>query len=285
MAGTSMKDIRLRIKSVSSTQQITKAMQLVASSKLRKARARMENSRPYLEIAQDAVRDIAAHNTGVKSPYLNGRAVKKRCLIVVAGDRGLAGSYNANVFRLFREIEGEKPYCVLPVGRRTREYFVNRGAELLENAPERAEGLELPECRRIAEDLIRRFDAEEFDEITMIYTGFVSILTQRAQKRRLLPVTRTEPDAHARQMLFEPNPEELLPIVLPDYIAGLLYAAVCDSVASEQAARRVAMDSATKNAEKMIEDLNLRYHRARQASITPEITEIVAGSERESEEN
>lgn len=285
MAGTSMKDIRLRIRSVSNTQQITKAMQLVASSKLRAARIRMENSRPYLEIAQDAVRDIAAHNTGVKSPYLFGRKVEKRCLIVVAGDRGLAGSYNANVFRMFREIENEVPYCVLPVGRRTQEYFVKRGAEVLPNAPERAEGLELAACREIAVDLIARFDAGEFDEIVMIYTSFTSVLTQRAEKKRLLPAAAEEPDAHARQMIFEPNPEELLSVVLPDYIAGLLYAAVCDSVASEQAARRVAMDSATKNAEKMIEDLNLRYNRARQASITQEITEIVAGSESESEEN
>ena len=285
MAGTSMKDIRLRIKSVQSTQQITKAMQLVAASKLRKSRERMENSRPYLEIAQDAIRDIAAHNTGIKSPFLNGRPVKKRCLIVVAGDRGLAGSYNANVFRMFREIEGEVPHCVLPIGRRTQEYFLNRGAEVLPNAPERAEGLELPECRKIAVDLIARFEAGEFDEITMIYTSFASILTQPAKRRRLLPVSEEAPDARARQMIFEPNPEELLPVVLPDYIAGLLYAAVCDSVASEQAARRVAMDSATKNAEKMIEDLNLRYNRARQASITQEITEIVAGSESESEEN
>lgn len=284
MAGTSMKDIRLRIKSVGSTMQITKAMQLVASSKLRQARGRMEASRPYLEVARDTIEDIARHNTGCSSPYLNGREVRKRCLVVIAGDRGLAGSYNANVFKLIRSEAGDAPFSVLPIGRKAQEYFSGRGADRLPFGAEKAEGLEMEDCRRMAAGLIERFDAGEIDEIDLVYTRFQSVLSQQAQWTRLIPVSRAAQDRAARQMLFEPGPEALLRRAMPDYLAGMIYAAVCDSVASEQAARRVAMDAATKNASEMIDELNLRYNRARQASITQELTEIVAGAESESEE-
>ena len=279
MAGTSMKDIRLRIRSVQSTMQITKAMQLVASSKLRRARERMEASRPYLEIAQDTIADIAAHNTGCRSDYLGGRAVKKRCAIVVAGDRGLAGSYNANIFKRIREEVGEDA-CVLPIGRKAMEHFAYlNGMEVLPLGVAKAESVTMEDCRGMAAELVARFDAGEIDRIA-------SVLTQQACVIRLLPVREThEENRAARQMLFEPAPEELLRRAIPDYLAGMIYAAVCDSVASEQAARRVAMDAATKNAGEMIEQLNLRYNRARQASITQELTEIIAGSEGENEEN
>ena len=286
MAGTSMKDIRLRIRSVQSTMQITKAMQLVASSKLRRARERMEASRPYLEIAQDTIADIAAHNTGCRSDYLGGRAVKKRCAIVVAGDRGLAGSYNANIFKRIREEVGEDA-CVLPIGRKAMEHFAYlNGMEVLPLGVAKAESVTMEDCRGMAAELVVRFDAGEIDRIDLAYTHFASVLTQQACVIRLLPVREThEENRAARQMLFEPAPEELLRRAIPDYLAGMIYAAVCDSVASEQAARRVAMDAATKNAGEMIEQLNLRYNRARQASITQELTEIIAGSEGENEEN
>ncbi len=283
MAGASMKDIRLRIKSVSSTMQITKAMQLVASSKLRSARGRMEASRPYLEIARDTIEDIAAHNTGCKSDLLTGRELRRRCIVAVAGDRGLAGSYNANVFKLVRAELEDAPYCALPIGRKAREYFSAQGVELM-SGPEKAEGVAMDDCRRMAVAILDRFDRGEIDEVQLVYTGFVSVLTQTARRVRLVPVTLEEPKSGARQMIFEPGPEALLRHAMPDYLAGMIYAAVCDSVASEQAARRVAMDAATKNAGEMIEDLNLRYNRARQASITQELTEIVAGAESENEE-
>ena len=278
MAGTSMKDIRLRIRSVQSTMQITKAMQLVAASKLRKARERMENSRPYLEIAQDIVTDIAAHNTGCQSDYLTGREVRTRCVIAVAGDRGLAGSYNANIFKLIREDDEKTDVCYLPIGRKACEHFANA----LPFGIEKADGVTMDACRDVAVELVRRFDAGEIDRVDLVYTHFVSVLTQQARVTQLLPVGAPEAtDKPTRQMIFEPTPEELLKIAIPDYIAGMIYAAVCDSVAGEQAARRVAMDAATKNASEMIDQLNLRYNRARQAAITQELTEIVAGSEEE----
>ena len=279
-----MKDIRLRIKSVKNTMQITKAMQLVASSKLRQARQRMENSRPYLEIARDTLQDIAAHNTGLNSPWLNPRPVRRRCLVVIAGDRGLAGSYNANVFKLIRGQEGETPYCVLTVGRKAAEYFAYQGIEALPGGAEKAEGVSVQDCRRMAQVLIEAFEAGEIDEVDLVYTRFVSVLTQQAQWTRLVPVSAQPASRSGRQMIFEPGPDALLRCAVPDYLAGMIYAAVCDSVASEQAARRVAMDAATKNAGEMIDDLNLRYNRARQASITQELTEIVAGAQSNDEE-
>ena len=284
MAGASMKDIRLRIKSVKNTMQITKAMQLVASSKLRQARQRMEDSRPYLEIARDTLQDIAAHNTGCKSPYLHGREIKKKCMVVIAGDRGLAGSYNANVFKLIRNEAGDIPYCVLTIGRKAREYFASQGIEELAEGAPKAEGLGMEECRCMALSLIEAFEAEKIDAVDLVYTGFVSVLTQQAKRTRLIPVSLEKASSRGRQMIFEPGPEALIGCAMPDYLAGMIYAAVCDSVASEQAARRVAMDAATKNAGEMIEDLNLRYNRARQASITQELTEIVAGAQSNDEE-
>lgn len=284
MAGTSMKDIRLRIKSVRSTMQITKAMQLVASSKLRQARARMESSRPYLNIARDTVEDIARHNTGCESPYLNARPLNKRCIVVVAGDRGLAGSYNANVFKLLRAQQDEVSACILPIGKKARDYYANRDAQVLPFGAERAEGLDMDACRRMALKLIENFEAGAFDEVDIVYTSFVNVLTQQARWQRLIPVSLEAAQKSGRQMLFEPDPETLIRRAMPDYLAGMIYAAACDSVASEQAARRVAMDAATKNASEMIDDLNLRYNRARQASITQELTEIVAGAEGENEE-
>ncbi len=279
MAGTSMKDIRRRILSVQSTMQITKAMQLVASSKLRKARERMEDSQPYLKIAQDVIEDVAAHDTGCQSDYLAGRKIKTRCIVAIAGDRGLAGSYNANVLKCIHESADENT-CYLPIGRKAVEHFANaENANLLPLSIQKADGVTVEDCRNIAQELVKRFDAGEIDCIDLAYTHFVSVLTQQARIQRLLPVRVAQtPEKPVRQMLFEPSCEELLRCAIPDYIAGMIYAAVCDSVASEQAARRVAMDSANRNASEMIDQLNLRYNRARQASITQELTEIVAGS-------
>ena len=279
MAGASMKDIKLRIRSVESTMQITKAMQLVASSKLRGARARMEASRPYMKISRRAVWDIASHNTGAQSHYVIPREIRHRCYIVIAGDRGLAGSYNANMFKRIEWDSRDADCCFIPIGRKAREYYERRGEHIIAEV-EKVEGLTLQACCEIARKVIDSYDSGEYDEIVLAYTSFVSVLTQRTKLKPLLPLdTRDAPERTSRQMLCEPGPDALLKGFLPQYLGGLIYAASCDAFASEQAARRVAMDSATKNAGEMIEDLTLRYNRARQSSITQELTEIVAGAE------
>jgi len=274
-----MKDIKLRIRSVESTMQITKAMQLVASSKLRGARARMEASKPYMKVARTAVWDIALHNTGAQSHYVIPREISQRCYIVIAGDRGLAGSYNANMFKRIEWDSRDAACCVIPVGRKAIEYY-SRGRMNIITSVEKVEGLTLEDCGDIARRVLESYDAGEYDEIVLAYTSFVSVLLQKTKLKPLLPLDAHDaPERTGRQMLCEPGADALLKEFLPQYLAGLIYSAACDSFASEQAARRVAMDSATKNAGEMIEDLSLRYNRARQSSITQELTEIVAGAE------
>ena len=279
MAGASMKEIKLRIRSVESTMQITKAMQLVASSKLRGARARMEASRPYMKVARRAIWDIASHNTGAQSDYVIPREIRHRCYIVIAGDRGLAGSYNANMFKRIEWDSRDANCCVIPIGRKAREYYARRGVPIITQV-EKVEGLTLEMCAQIGQQVLDAYDSGEYEEIVLAYTSFVSVLTQRTKLKPLLPLdTHDAPERTSRQMLCEPDADTLLRHFLPEYLAGLIYSAACDSFASEQAARRVAMDSATKNAGEMIDDLSLRYNRARQSSITQELTEIVAGAE------
>lgn len=279
MAGASMKDIKLRIRSVESTMQITKAMQLVASSKLRGARARMEASRPYMKVARTAVWDIALHNTGAESFYVIPREIRHRCYIVIAGDRGLAGSYNANMFKRIEWDSRDADCCVITIGRKAREHYARRNIPIVAGI-EKVEGMTLQTCTDLACRVMESYENGEFDEIVLAYTSFVSVLLQKTKLKPLLPLDAHDaPERTNRQMLCEPDADTLLKEFLPQYLAGLIYSAACDSFASEQAARRVAMDSATKNAGEMIEDLSLRYNRARQGSITQELTEIVAGSE------
>ena len=281
MAG-SMKDIKLRIRSVQSTMQITKAMELVASSKLRHARERMEQARPYFETLQATLADIAAANTEFTSPYLARRPVKKTCYIVIAGDRGLAGGYNANLFKLVAQAAEGKECCVLPVGKKALEHFQRRGMSILTEAFSPVEDVTVSGCFSMSRLVAQGFLKGEFDEIHLCYTRFESMLTQTAKTVQMLPMAAPKPREDKRPrslMLYEPSSEAVYDAIVPEYFAGLIWGAVCESEASEQAARRTAMDAASKNAGEMIENLNLRYNRARQAAITQEITEIVAGAE------
>ena len=281
MAG-SMKDIKLRIRSVQSTMQITKAMELVASSKLRHARERMEQARPYFETLQATLADIAAANTEFTSPYLARRPVKKTCYIVIAGDRGLAGGYNANLFKLVAQTAEGKECCVLPVGKKALEHFQHRGMSILTEAFSPVEDVTVSDCFSMSRLVAQGFLKGEFDEIHLCYTRFESMLTQTAKTVQMLPMAAPKPREDKRPrslMLYEPSSEAVYDAIVPEYFAGLIWGAVCESEASEQAARRTAMDAASKNAGEMIENLNLRYNRARQAAITQEITEIVAGAE------
>ena len=281
MAG-SMKDIKLRIRSVQSTMQITKAMELVASSKLRHARERMEQARPYFETLQATLADIAAANTEFTSPYLARRPVKRTCYIVIAGDRGLAGGYNANLFKLVAQAAEGKECCVLPVGKKALEHFQHRGMSILTEEFSPVEDVTVSDCFSMSRLVAQGFLKGEFDEIHLCYTRFESMLTQTAKTVQMLPMAAPKPREDKRPrslMLYEPSSEAVYDAIVPEYFAGLIWGAVCESEASEQAARRTAMDAASKNAGEMIENLNLRYNRARQAAITQEITEIVAGAE------
>ena len=281
MAG-SMKDIKLRIKSVESTMQITKAMELVASSKMRRAKERVEHSRPYFETLYESLTKIAAADPRARNPYLRREDIKRTLLVVIAGDRGLAGGYNANVFKQADAAEG--PVTVLPIGKRSAEYFAHHGAGLFTPEVLMAADVSVSECFTLSHQITEGFLKGEYDAVKLCYTRFDSMMTQTATTLEVLPLT-IEPteaqkaEARRSQILYKPSCEEVFGAIIPEYVAGVLYGAVCESVASELAARRTAMDAATKNAGEMIEHLKLSYNRARQAAITQEITEIVAGAE------
>lgn len=282
-----MKAVKLRIKSVQNTMQITKAMELVASSKLRKAKERADVCRPYFNELHRTLQDIAAENTDLTSVYAREAKSARHCYVVVAGDRGLAGGYNANLFKKLEEDSAGKDYVVLPIGKKAVEYFKRRGIECLTEAFAEIALISVSDCFEIATLLCREFVAGRFGHLELCYTTFLSMLSQRPDVFPVLPLTDVANDDDSREaksgvrsmMLYEPSAQEVFDAIVPEYLAGLIYGSVCESVASELAARRTAMDAATKNAGEMIDQLNLYYNRARQASITQEITEIVAGAQ------
>ena len=281
MAG-SMKDIKLRIKSVESTMQITKAMELVASSKMRRAKERVEHSRPYFETLHKTLTEIAAADPRARNPYLRRAEIKKTLLIVIAGDRGLAGGYNSNVLKQAQQEAGD--VVVLPIGKRSAEYFVHHEVPLFTQEVLLAADITVGECFQLARRITEGYCKGEYDAVKICYTRFDSMMTQTATTMEVLPLSiepteQQKAEARRSQILYKPSSEEVFRAIIPEYVAGIVYGAVCESVASELAARRTAMDAATKNAGEMIDHLNLYYNRARQAAITQEITEIVAGAE------
>ena len=277
MAGVSTKDIKNRIRSMESTKQITKAMEMVAASKLRHAQAQVLNARPYFEILYATIADIAASGDASGSPYLT-RPDKGRVLyIVIAGDRGLAGGYNSNILKLVQsQIEG-KNATVLPIGKKAVDFFRGKTNLLTESYVDAA-NVSIGDCFSIAKLLTKTYLAEQFDRIYLAYTKFVSVLSQTPNTLQLLPLAQPEQTAGGQDIFYEPDANTVFDAIIPEYLGGVLYGALCESRASEQAARRTAMDSATQNAEDMIANLSLKFNQARQAAITQEITEIVAGS-------
>lgn len=281
-----MKSVKLRIKSVQSTMQITKAMELVASSKLRKAKERAETCRPYFRTLHETLQDIAEGNTDFSSVYAKEASSEKYCYVVVAGDRGLAGGYNANLFKCLEEDSAGKDYMVLPIGKKAVEYFHRRGTKCLTEDFAEIADISVADCFEMANLLCAEFRKGTFGHIELCYTNFVSMLSQQPEVFSMLPLTdlaRENTDGEQKAVrnliLYEPDGVEVFNAIVPEYLAGLIYGGVCEGVASELAARRTAMEAATSNAEEMIEKLNLYYNRARQASITQEITEIVGGAE------
>ena len=280
MAGVSTKEIKNRIRSMESTKQITKAMEMVASSKLRKTQNQVLAARPYFETLYSTIQKIVDSTTELESAYLGSRAVRHSVYVVIAGDRGLAGGYNSNILKLcYGEMEG-KSVSVLPVGRKAVDFFKSRGMSLRSEAYAQAEQMSQSDCFTLAKQICKDYKAGLIDEVVVGYTNFVSVLSQVPTTLRLLPLQRQDSDRGedaSGEVLYEPSCEEVLNAIIPEYLGGILYGALCESRAAEQAARRTAMDSATSNAEEMIANLSLKFNRARQAAITQEITEIVAG--------
>lgn len=274
-----IKNLRARIKSVDSTLHLTSAMGLVASSKIRRAGTAMQQGRQYADALGDTVQTLASSPECRRSPYMQPRDGAPETVIVIAGDRGLAGGYNANAFRacdaLLSEISergGESR--VIPIGKRACDRYGAAAAESFASS----ERIKYAEVRELAERLCSSFTAGECSRVHIVSTVFVSMMKQEAGTDTLLPLSPDGAERRCGCVLYEPDGAAVLDTLVSEYVAGRIYAAVKESFASEVAARRMAMDSAEKNAKQMIFDLQLSYNRARQSAITQEITEIVAGS-------
>lgn len=280
MAGVSSKEIKNRIRSMESTKQITKAMEMVAASKLRKAQTQLQNSRPYFEILYSEISSIMEYNREFTSPYLIHRG-GKAAYVVIAGDRGLAGGYNSSVLKLAYSRMQDKEATVIPIGKKAVDFFHSRRTSILTESFAEAEDMSVGECFTLAKQLCKAYLAGEFDEVHIVYTNFVSVLMQSPAALPMLPLEDiSSPSASGPtcDILYEPDSVDVFDAIIPEYVGGIIYGALCESRCAEQAARRTAMDSATQNAEEMISGLNLKYNQARQAAITQEITEIVAGA-------
>lgn len=280
MAGAGMKEIKTRIKSVESTKQITKAMELVSSSKFRKAKEKAESTRPYFNTLYDTVQDIAKNTSNSKNVFLKERKVNNVCYIVIAGDRGLAGGYNSNILKAVLAHNKTDNAKVISVGKKAKESLSKRGYEIIDSI-ESVEDAVYEDANRVAKVAMEAYKKGEVDEVNLVYTEFISALTQEPKVVRLLPVTidkNKEVKKSKAAVQYLPSADAVLGYILPKYVSGSLYGAIAESYASEQAARRTAMESATDNANEMISKLGLIYNRARQAAVTQEITEIVAGA-------
>ncbi|MBR6581666.1 MAG: ATP synthase F1 subunit gamma [Ruminococcus sp.] len=264
--GVDTKKLRNRIKSVDSTLHLTTAMGLVASSKIRKAMEAMLKSREYAGMIEKVVQNLANSKECAKSPYMEQRGEGKTCIIVIAGDRGLAGGYNSNVFRLAKQYPDAE---FIAVGKRACDIF---GGEY------NAEYFSFEQASALSKKLCSEFSEGSIDRVGIISTEYISMMSQEARISWILPLVRSEETDDMTGIIFEPDELSVLNTAVPLYVAGMIVAHVRESFISEVAARRCAMDSAGKNAKQMIDDLQLAYNRARQSAITQEITEIVAGS-------
>ena len=278
-----MKEIKTRIKSVESTKQITKAMELVSSSKFRKAKERAESARPYFNTLYNTVQDIAKNTSNSRNVFLKERKVNNVCYIVIAGDRGLAGGYNSNILKAVIAHNKLGTGKVITVGKKAKESLSKRGYEVIDYI-ESVEKCVYEDANRVAQAAMEAYKKGEVDEVNLVYTEFISALSQEPKIVKLLPVTidntNTEKEVKKGKAAVQylPSADAVLGYVLPKYVSGSVYGAIAESFASEQAARRTAMESATDNANEMISKLELVYNRARQAAVTQEISEIVGGA-------
>lgn len=278
MASASMNDIKARIKSVESTMQITKAMELVATSKLRRAKQNAENSRHFSDTLNEAINILRQSPEVGETEWSTPPAKSSRtCFVVIAGDRGLAGGYNSNVFRLAASLSEGKSALMLPIGKKACEYYRYRKAEALTKNPIPVGTASVGDAMALSRLICEGYLNGEFDEVVIVYTKFVSMMTQLASYEKILPLEPIE--GRSLDPIYEGDVYDILASAVPDYIGGMIYSRICESIASEHAARRSSMSSANKNATEMIDTLMLKYNRARQAVITQEITEIVSGAE------
>ena len=285
MAGMGMRDVKRRIKSVNSTKQITKAMEMVSSAKLRRARERVEKTRPYFNTIKATIQDIFSGTSGnIKHPFVNEREIKKTCYIVITADRGLSGGYNANAIKAaVSHMQDKQAVSVITIGKKARNYFRKRNYDFDGEFVQISENPSYTDAKQLSNLVLQLYEKGMIDEVQLVYTQFVSTISQKPEVIRLLPLAgekkEKDPNKKFEYVSYEPSPEEVLDYLIPKYIESTIFGALVESSASYQGATKVAMENATTSAEEMIGDLTLIYNRARQAAITQEIAEIVGGAE------
>jgi F-type H+-transporting ATPase subunit gamma len=286
MAGNNTQDIKRRIKSVTGIEHITNAMKLVSAAKLRRARATYEKTREYFHYVTESIEDIFNEHPGdIPSKYLLSESKSKStAYIIVTSNRGLAGSFNSNIIKRAETAISKDPAApyLITIGSRGTDHFARRNHNIVGEYNRPPESISFLETAKISRPVIELYDEGKVDEVELIYTTFISSIEQRVKKVRLLPFEMSiDPEIMPgeRYMEYDPGPVELLNYLVPKYVEIMVYGAIVESATCEHAARRLAMENATDNAQEMISDLNLFYNRARQAAITREITEIVSGAD------
>ena len=277
----SMRDIKRRKSSISSTQQITKAMKLVSTVKLQKAKTRAEQTDPYFNYMYKTVSSMLAKSGNINHPYLKAGDTDKKAVVVITSNRGLAGGYNSNIVKLITGGDfNREDLDIYAVGGKGEEALLSKGYNIVESAPEVIENPTYEDAAALCQKVLDAFSNGEVGEIYLAYTHFKNTVSQEPQLIKMLPVEidPEETEDTGVMMNYEPNEEEALDMIIPKYVTSLFYGALVESHASENGARMQTMDSATSNAEEMISDLTLKYNRARQGSITQELTEIIAGA-------
>lgn len=279
---SSTRDIKRKIRSVNSTMQITKAFELVSTAKLKRARDRMDITKPYFDTIQTAVHDILSSDKSIKSKFVTSDVSKNPLYIVVTSDRGLCGGYNINAIK--KALETARTYDnpkFIAVGKKSFDLLNQMGYNIIDSFLYISEKPEFNHASQVARAAMTLLETGEVDSIHFVYTRFISTMTQTATDLLLLPIERPvlSEDTKTEIVNYEPSAEEVLRYIIPKYVESTIFGGLIESSASEQAARRLAMESASDNAEEIIEDLTLYYNRARQAAITQEISEIVGGAE------
>lgn len=279
----SIREIKRQIVSVKNTRQITKAMEMVAAARLKKAQQSAEASRPYADKIREVLNNVTAATQGVKHPMLDARPVKRTGYLIITSDRGLAGGFNSNLLRKFMQTvkenhKSQDEYAIFVVGRKGREYFRRRNIPILEEITGISNSPDFSDIQPIATKAVEKFANHSYDELYLVYNVFKNALTQIPTIKRLLPLDKIKQEGPVTEYQYEPSAESVLEALLPRYAETLIYSAVLESKASEFGAQMTAMGSATKNATKLISSYTLQYNRARQAAITQEISEIVSGA-------
>ena len=281
----SMRDIKRRKSSIQSTQQITKAMKLVSTVKLQRAKQRAEQSQAYFNAMYQTVCSMLAKAGNLQHPYTIGNDSPRKAIVMITGNRGLAGGYNANIIKLITKSDfAKEDLDIYAIGTKGRDTMKRYGYTIKESYGDLAEEPSYSEAMHISRSLLSAYKAGEIGEIYLAYTSFKNTVSHEPKRIRLLPAETSakaaeESSGATAAMNFEPEDEEALSLIVPQYVTSLIYGGLVESVASENGARMQAMDSATSNAEEMISSLSLLYNRARQGAITQELTEIIAGAE------